>query len=121
MANNENSALKKRFQKLMKGNISTVIALIILCLIFGLSSPYFFTFTNIMNIGTYASIMGTMASGLTVAMLLGGLDVSQYALAALCGMILGMLYEIGWNPYLTMFITILVGVAGGCVNAFIIT
>lgn len=121
MANNTNSALKKGFQKLMKGNISTIIALIILCLIFGLSSPYFFTFTNIMNIGTYASIMGTMASGLTVAMLLGGLDVSQYALSAFCGMILGMLYEIGWNPYITMVITILVGVVGGCLNAFIIT
>ena len=33
MANNTNSALKKGFQKLMKGNISTIIALIILCLI----------------------------------------------------------------------------------------
>lgn len=118
---NEKSVFQKKIRKLMKGNISTVIALIILCLIFGLSSPYFFTFNNIMNIGTYASIMGTMASGLTVAMLLGGLDVSQYALSAFCGMILGMLYERSVNPYLTMLITILVGVAGGCLNAFIIT
>ena len=118
---NEKSVLQKKFSKLMKGNISTVIALIILCLIFGLSSPYFFTFRNLMNIGTYASIMGTMASGLTVAMLLGGLDVSQYALSAFCGMILGMLYEQGVNPYLTMIVVILVGIVGGCLNAFIIT
>ena len=118
---NEKSVFQKKLSKLMKGNISTVIALIILCLIFGLSSPYFFTFRNLMNIGTYASIMGTMASGLTVAMLLGGLDVSQYALSAFCGMILGMLYEQGVNPYLTMLVTILVGIVGGCLNAFIIT
>lgn len=117
----DKTVFQKKLRKLMKGNISTVIALIILCLIFGIASPYFFTFKNIMNIGTYASIMGTMASGLTVAMLLGGLDVSQYALSAFCGMILGLLYEQGMNPYLTMAITIIVGILGGCLNAFIIT
>ena len=117
----EQTAMQKRLSKLMKGNISTVIALIVLCVIFGFASPYFFTFTNIMNIGSYASIMGTMASGLTVAMLLGGLDVSQYALSAFCGMIMGMLYEKGMNPYLTMLLVILVGALGGCLNAFIIT
>ena len=117
----EQTTIQRILRRLMKGNISTVIALIILCLIFGIASPYFFTFTNIMNIGTYASIMGTMASGLTVAMLLGGLDVSQYALSAFCGMILGMLYEAGLSPYLTMLVVILVGAVGGCLNAFIIT
>ena len=117
----EQTGLQKTLRKLMKGNISTVIALIVLCLIFGIASPYFFTFTNVMNIGSYASIMGTMASGLTVAMLLGGLDVSQYALSAFCGMIMGMLYEKGVNPYLTMLLVILVGALGGCLNAFIIT
>lgn len=118
---NQGSQLSVRIRKLMKSDISTIIALIILCLIFGLSSPYFFTFSNIMNIGTYASIMGTMAAGLTVAMLLGGLDVSQYALSAFCGMILGMLYEAGVNPFLSMFLTLIVGILGGCINAFIIT
>ena len=117
----EQTGLQKTLHKLMKGNISTVIALIVLCVIFGIASPYFFTFTNVMNIGSYASIMGTMASGLTVAMLLGGLDVSQYALSAFCGMIMGMLYEKGVNPYLTMLLVILVGALGGCLNAFIIT
>lgn len=121
MAGKANSAVQNKFQKLMKGNISVVIALIIMCVFFGIASPYFFTFKNIMNIGTYASIMGTMASGLTVAMLLGGLDVSQYALSAVCGMIVGILYEAGVNPYLSMLAAVLVGIVGGCMNAFIIT
>ncbi len=108
-------------RKLMKSDISTVIALIALAIVFSVSSPYFFTMSNLMNIGTYASIMGTMAAGLTVAMLLGGLDVSQYALSAFCGMIMGILYEWGMNPYLTMAMVLVVGVLGGCVNAFIIT
>ncbi len=52
---NEKSVFQKKLRKLMKGNISTIIALIILCLIFGIASPYFFTFSNIMNIGTIIS------------------------------------------------------------------
>ena len=111
----------RRLGKLIESDISTVIALVVLSAVFGFSSPYFFTMSNLMNIGTYASIMGTMAAGLTVAMLLGGLDVSQYALSAFCGMIMGILYERGMNPYLTMALVVAVGVLGGCVNAFIIT
>ncbi len=104
-----------------KGELSTVIMLIILCAIFGLNSQYFFVTRNIMNIGAYASIMGTMAAGLTVAMLLGGLDVSQYSLAAMAGMVMGLLIENGVPVGFTLLITLLIGVGGGCINAFIIT
>jgi ribose transport system permease protein len=121
MAAVKTSPFRDRVKKVMNSDISTGLALAALCLVFGLSSPYFFTASNLMNIGTYASIMGTMAAGLTVAMLLGGLDVSQYALSAFCGMIMGLLYESGLNPYLSILLILLVGVAGGCVNAFIIT
>ncbi len=111
----------KQSIKNSKGELSTVIMLIILCIIFGLNSQYFFVPRNIMNIGAYASIMGTMAAGLTVAMLLGGLDVSQYSLAAMAGMIMGLLIENNVPVWLTLLITVAVGVTGGCFNAFIIT
>ncbi|MBU9735400.1 ABC transporter permease [Diplocloster agilis] len=111
----------KSLLKNSKSELSTVIMLVVLCIIFGVQSEYFFTFRNIMNIGTYASIMGTMAAGLTVAMLLGGLDVSQYSLAAMAGMIMGMMIEAGFSVPVTLAVTILVGILGGCINAFIIT
>ena len=111
----------KSLMKNSKSELSTIIMLIVLCIIFGVQSEYFFTFRNIMNIGTYASIMGTMAAGLTVAMLLGGLDVSQYSLAAMAGMIMGMMIEAGFSVPITLIVTILVGILGGCINAFIIT
>jgi ribose transport system permease protein len=107
--------------KNFRGELSTILMLVILCAVFGINSEYFFTLRNIMNIGTYASIMGTMAAGLTVAMLLGGLDVSQYSLAAMAGMILGMMIEIKVPAGIAIPATLLVGVLGGCINAFIIT
>lgn len=111
----------KNLLKNAKGELSAFIMLALLWIIFGVGSPYFLTFRNIMNIGSYMSIMGTLAAGLTVAMLLGGLDVSQYALAALGGMILGVLYEAGLNPYLILVCVVILGIVGGSFNAFIIT
>lgn len=111
----------KNIFKNARGELSALIMLAILWIIFGVGSPYFLTFRNIMNIGSYMSIMGTLAAGLTVAMLLGGLDVSQYALAALGGMVLGVLYEAGLNPYLIFLCVVVLGIVGGSFNAFIIT
>lgn len=108
-------------KKLFQADISILAALILLCIMFGIASPYFFTVTNIMSIGTYASIIGTMAAGLTVAMLLGGMDVSQYALAAFCGMVLGYLYEKGVNSFLIILIVLASGIICGLLNAFVIT
>lgn len=104
-----------------KGELSALIMLLILWGIFSIASPYFLTFRNIMNIGSYMSIMGTMAAGLTVAMLLAGLDVSQYALAAMGGMVLGMMYEAGIHPLAAIAAVLVIGIIAGSLNAFIIT
>lgn len=113
--------LVKSLFKNSKGELSTIIMLIVLCAVFGLNSEYFFTFRNILNIGSYASIMGTMAAGLTVAMLLGGLDVSQYSMSALAGMALGMMIEQKVPYAIAIPATLLIGIGGGAINAFIIT
>ena len=111
---------EKRFFKNAKSEFSTIIMLIILCIIFGINSKYFFETRNIMNIGSYASIMGTMGAGLTIAMLLGGLDVSQYSLAAMAGMIMGIMIEANMPVPLVLIITLCVGLIGGALNAFIV-
>lgn len=113
--------VKKIFGKSSSGEISALIMLAILWIVFAIGSKYFLTFKNIMNIGSYMSIMGTMAAGLTVAMLLSGLDVSQYSLAALGGMVLGVCYENGIPAIVCILIVLLLGVIGGSINAFIIT
>ena len=59
----------------------------------------FLTINNFINIGTYISANGILAAGLTVAMLLGGLDLSHMAVMALGGMALGILYEQGYPQW----------------------
>lgn len=111
---------KLNFSELLKGDISTLITLILMVILFSCLNPYFFTVRNIMSIGSYESIQGTMAAGLTVCMLFGGMDVSQFSVAGLAGMFLGILYDAGCNDYVTLLLVMLLGVALGAVNAFLI-
>ncbi len=107
-------------QTFFKGDVSTLLALFGMIALFGVLSPYFLTVKNMMSIGSYASIQGTMAAGLTCCMLLGGMDVSQFSLAGLCGMFMGLMYEAGVNEWLIIPMTLLVGVLVGCINATIV-
>ncbi len=108
------------FGHLLKGDLSTLITLALMIIFFSCMSPYFLTVRNFMSIGSYESIQGTMAAGLTVCMLFGGMDVSQFSVAGLCGMILGILWESGINEYLVILIVIACGAALGAFNAFLI-
>ena len=65
--------------------LSLGIALFILCTIWTFLSPYFLTVQNIMNVLMFASILAIRASGLTVSMILGGMDISQNAVGAVTG------------------------------------
>lgn len=104
----------------LKGDISTLITLILMIVLFSVLNPYFFTVRNLMSIGSYESIQGTMAAGLTVCMLFGGMDVSQFSMAGLSGMLLGILYNAGCNDFVTLLLCMALGVVVGAINAFLI-
>ncbi len=107
-------------QTFLRGDVSTLFALFGMIALFGILSPYFLTVKNIMSIGSYASIQGIMAAGLTCCMLLGGMDVSQFSLAGLCGMFMGLMYEAGMNEWLIIPLTLIIGILAGCINATIV-
>ena len=121
---NENGKAKKITSKQIKKVLSErgiIIALVLLCVAFAFGSEYFLKMRNIMNIGAFASIMGTMASGLTVAMLLGGLDVSQYSLAAFVGMIMGIMVENNISPAIAIITALAVSVVVGFITSMVVT
>jgi ribose transport system permease protein len=95
--------------------------LLVLCVILSLITPFFFTVQNFLNIGVAISVSGTMAAGLTVVMIMGGIDLSQYAIMALVGMISGLLLKSGFNPWVVIVMALGTGVLLGAFNALIIT
>ena len=62
-----------------------------------------------------------MAAGLTVVMLMGCMDLSQYSAMAFIGILIGMALEAGLNDVLAILMGILIGVAIGAFNAFVVT
>ena len=63
-------SLKQRAKDILSNGegsslITVSAALLVLIAIFSFSTPYFFTINNLLNIGLYAAIMGTIACSMT--------------------------------------------------------
>ena len=101
-------------------NFSLVIALIIIIIVLSLASPYFLTLKNILTVGLHASIIGIMALGLTIAMIMGLFDLSQYPVATIVSIVVGYLILNNVSPYIAIIIGFLAGLLCGSFNAFIV-
>ena len=103
--------------------VSILIALIILCAFFSLTSPYFLTIRNILNFTMNTSILGIMAAGLFVAMVIGEMDVSQYSILALSTAIMVILIRRGMASgaaiAIAIGITLVCGIINGSLVAFL--
>ena len=92
------SRLKHTWEQVSHGvgaYASVLIAVIVLGIAFSFASPYFFTGANLKNIGVYMSASGIIAAGVTVSMLLGGLDLSQMSIMAFAGVMVGVAHQAG--------------------------
>ena len=101
---------------------SIICAIFGLIVLFSILSPYFLSLNNMLNIGQYASIMGILAIGETMALLTGGFDISIAAVAAFCGMVTAIFIQTFEQPLgISIFMGLLAGAGAGAVNAFIHT
>ena len=101
--------------------ISLGVALVGMFIIFSILNQHFFTPNNLINIGHYLPPFGIMAAGCTVAMLIGALDVSQYSICALAGVLGVTLDRAGLPIEAVLVLCILFGLALGFVNGTIVT
>tara|TARA_B100001123_G_scaffold337725_1_gene382114 strand:- start:4605 stop:5552 length:948 start_codon:yes stop_codon:yes gene_type:complete len=99
------------------GEISSIfLALIIMCLYFSFMSPYFFTVKNILNVTMNCSILGIMAAGLFISMVIGEIDVSQYSILALSTAVMAILIQSDIGVGLAITISMVVALICGAIN-----
>ncbi len=114
------------------GKLQSLIALFILCVVFGLLSDKFFTVANGLNVMRQISVNICIAVGMTLIIITAGIDLSVGSVLALCGAITAGLLKNGIAlPSLNLFIgfsilgAILAGIIIGCLlgffNGFVIT
>ena len=119
----QNKTKKSLLSRIMKSQISSVvIALILLLLAVSiLNGRAFWKIGNIITIASNATVIGVLACGMTLVIIMGGIDLSIAANAAFAAMITGFFStNLGWNPILALIIGLAVAAAFGAFNGTII-
>ncbi len=87
---------------------------------FSVMAPNFNTLNNAAVIAQQITINGIVALGMTIVIMIGGMDLSVGSLLSLCGVLAGMMDNAGLPVPVTVVLTLLAGTALGAVNGLLI-
>lgn len=114
----------KKFTKKIFGyrESGVVMALVLLFLVFALTSDIFITSRNLLNITRQVSVNALIAIGMTFVIITGGIDLSVGSVIAFAGIIASsMIVEMNLPIWLAVLAGVLVGTVTGLVNGLLIT
>jgi len=94
---------------------------LVLIAVFSMLSPFFFSFRNMLSIGSNIAFMGLMAATGTPLIIAGGLDLSVAAIAGLTGVVIALFYSWGLNIWVAALVAILIAAAIGTLNGVLTT
>jgi D-xylose transport system permease protein len=98
------------------GSLPALLGLIVLCIVFGIMRPVFFSEINFANLFTQGSQVTLIAMGLVFVLLLGEIDLSAGFASGVCGAIMAILLTNDhWAWYLAIPAAIVTGVIIGVV------
>lgn len=118
-------APRNAFMSFIFENLGILAALIVLCLILGIfpgTSEYFVTVKNLFNVLRQISTNLLLACGMTMVIILGGIDLSVGSVIALSGVLAAggvVRYNLPIVP--AMLLGLLVGIVFGLFNGFVIS
>lgn len=104
------------------GVAGPLIGLALLCVGFSLASEYFLTVRNGLNILDQVTVLGILAIGMTMVIIIGGIDLSVGSVLALSMMAMGWLAKTAGVPLpVAMLLGVATGAACGLVSGLLIT
>ena len=110
-----------RLRLLERRESGIALALLILGLAFSALAPSFATSNNLLNVTRQASIMAVLASGMTLVILTGGIDLSVGSTVALVGVIATDLMVNRGIPVLpSVTAAVMVGLGVGLINGLLV-
>jgi ribose/xylose/arabinose/galactoside ABC-type transport system permease subunit len=105
----------------LTGDLSGVVVVIALALVFGVTSPYFLTLDNALNILRQMAVIGVVGIGATLVILIGGIDLSVGSVALLTGGITGtLILNYGINPWVAIAAGLMAAALVGLVNGTLV-
>lgn len=97
-----------------------LVLLMAFIIIASILSPSFLKVKNFLNLLQQASIPGVVAIGMTLVIIIGGIDLSVGSIAAFSGMICSILISKNVNFIAAIIISLVLGIALGALNGMLI-
>ena len=99
---------------------TALIGLLVLMIIVTMIDTTFIQISNLSNVLRQVSINGLIALGMTLVILIGGIDLSVGSVFGLTGAILAGMLMAGFNPVLALIIVLILGILLGSLNGLLI-
>src|SRR5260370_25784904 len=80
----------------------------------------FLTGRNLLNISQQMSMLGVVASTMTVVMAMGDFDLSVGSMASLAGIVAALVFMTGRSTVLAVAAALAAGLAGGLINGLLV-
>jgi len=100
---------------------SSALALVAVVVFASFASEQFATAQNLLNIARQVSVIGIVALGMTLVIVVGGIDLSVGAVLALSGGCALWALNFGDHPVLAVATGLAVGLAAGAINGLLVT
>lgn len=116
------------FEQLFRGvkqyfvqNMGILLGLVLICTLLTISSKVFFTEDNFFNVLRQVSTNMNLALGMTLVIILGGIDLSVGSIVALTGTLtVGLITNSNMNIYVAMLLGLATGTVLGLITGLII-
>jgi ribose transport system permease protein len=100
--------------------LGPLLALVAVCIALAFMSPDFLTVSNSFDVMRQVSINAVIAFGMTLTILLGGIDLSVGSILAVSSVLAAMIMTGGHGAVLAVAVAILAGAAMGSLNGVVI-
>lgn len=110
----------KKFMKKNSRELSIVVAIIIMGIVFAIIDPTYLSGNNIKDIFEQSIIYGLMAVGMTAIIITGGIDLSVGSALALICVVVSVQAVNGMNPLMCIIVGLVFGILLGLVNGVLI-
>lgn len=97
-------------------SIASIVILVVVLTILGFGAPNFFRYNNILNVLLQAALLGLPVIGMTVVMIVGGIDLSLPANVAMSAVTGALYMKSGGNWIVASLLMMGIGAAIGVIN-----
>lgn len=113
---------RRSMLSVLSGATGPLIGLILLCLFLTFASDKFLSIRNLLNVLDQVTVLGIIAVGMTLVILIGGIDLAVGSVLAISMMVLGYLnIELGVPMYLAIPLALVAASSNGLVAGLLIT